>query len=151
MEIADAVRIGEHDAHAAVTRSSATSSTGTNLIGEHVQPGAEDRALGVDRNLGIELFVTSMTGRHQVLDAVLDPLHRPPEHERGSGHREHFRLMYAFLPNEPPMSRTRTRTLLVGVDRQQLSQMHPQGVGILMGGVKEQLTGRRSIVRDGSA
>ena len=128
MEVADAVRVGEHDAHERAVRGRRQRrQLVRTLIGEHVQPGAEDRALGVDRDLGVELFVAGMTGRHQVLDAVLDPLHRSPEHERRGRHRDVLPADVRLLP-ERTADVAADHAHLVGVDRQQLSEMHPQGV-----------------------
>ena len=52
------------------------------VVGEHVDPYAEDRAVVRRRDGPGHVVVAGERGRHQVLAAVLDPLHRLAGHDR---------------------------------------------------------------------
>ena len=68
-------------------------------VGAHVDVGvaaqAEDDAVAAAGDLDIDLRFAGVVHRHQVLAAVLDPLHRPPDMARGERNEEVLRVELA--------------------------------------------------------
>ena len=58
---------------------------GVALVGQHVDPQAEHLAVVVQGQLAVHVEVAGEPGRDQVAGAVLDPLDRPADQQRGRG------------------------------------------------------------------
>ena len=62
------------------------------VVGEHVHPKARDPAVPPRRELAGHVVVARESRRRQVLDPVLDPLHRHAEHDRGDDRADVARI-----------------------------------------------------------
>ena len=99
LEVTDAVRAGEHDAHD-VGEQVELGMVGIRvcaLVEHDRRANTEDRPVVVDGHLDVEDLVARMAGGAQVLDAVLDPLDRLAEEPARHGDRDvlgaHERLL----------------------------------------------------------
>ncbi len=70
------------------------------VVGEHVDPQGEDLALPRGGDLAVHVVVAGEGGRHQVLGAVLHPLHRGTGDDRADD-RQHVAGVDADLVAEP--------------------------------------------------
>ena len=70
------------------------------LVRQQRGPKPEHRAVVLERHLAVHVVVAREPGRDQVLRALLDPLHRVAQQERGGG-RHHVAGVHRHLVAEP--------------------------------------------------
>ena len=79
----DVVRAGDDVEEARLELRRLRIRVGVPLVGEHLHAQAGHRPVVLQRELAVHVEVAREAGRDQVAGAVLDPLHRPAEQQRG--------------------------------------------------------------------
>ena len=110
------------------------------LVEHQPEPDAEQPPVGVDRRLHVDALLAGLAADHEVLGAVLDPLHRPAEQQRGAGHGDVLARQPALLA-EGPADVAAPHPHRVGGDPQGGRQVEAQGVGRLVARVDVELPG----------
>ncbi len=107
----------------------------------HVHADAEQHAVVGDRGLDVGALLACLAADGEVLEAVLDPLHRPAEVDRGRDHRDLVAL-HAVLQAEPAADVVGEHADVLHRDVDLRRQKQPQHVRRLRRRVDREVLGR---------
>ena len=106
--------------------------------------------VALERELAVHVVVAGEAGRDQVAGAVLDPLHRPPDQQRGRRRDDVARVDRHLVAEAAADVRRDDPDLMLGQPRHDREQ-RAVGVRRLRGHVDRRLAGRRVHVGDAAA
>ena len=96
------------------------------MIGDGVDPKAEELAVLVERQLGMGDVVAAMGVGQEGFAALGRPFDRPAELARGPGAARLLGIGKIFEPKPPPTSGATTRSLCSGMPSTKARQEQPQ-------------------------
>ena len=145
-EVLDAVRVREQHAHEIEDdRGREHGDLVRALVQRHVHARAEDRAVARDRHLDVEYLVARVPRRQQVLEAILDPLHRTFQQPRRGRYRDLFATRVRLL-TERTSDVAAAHGDQVGGIVEQRRDREPQRVRVLVRDIDHELAGLRTEV-----
>ena len=120
------------------------------LVEHHVDAHPADGAVVVVRGLDVEALLARLARRLQVLDPVLDPLHRAARGAPGRAHRDVLAADVRLLP-ERPADVAAAHVEAVRGHAEQVGDEEAQRVRVLVGRVVGELAGVGVVVDEAGA